>query len=122
MWSGGALTWEEELDRRAGARWAFATRGVPAIESPGPAQRLGVPRAFLGGLKLGATVAPLNPRLTEHELAAITSDLAPALVVTALPDGDDEIHARPPAHFPALILLHVGQHGATQGLSSRTRR
>ena len=117
VWPGGVLTWEE-LDRRASrCAGAFAARGVRA----GDRIALALPNgwefavAFLGGLKLGATVAPINPRLTEHELAGITSDLAPSLVVTALPEGGDEIHARTPADSPALILYTSGSTGRPKG-------
>ena len=73
------MAWAE-LDRRASrCAGALAARGVRA----GDRIALALPNgwefavAFLGGLKLGATVAPINPRLTQHELAGITDDLAP---------------------------------------------
>ena len=116
-WPGGMLTWED-LDRRASrCAGAFAERGVRG----GDRIALALPNgwefavAFLGGLKLGATMAPINPRLTEHELAGITADLAPAIVVTELPDGADELRARVPADSPALILYTSGSTGRPKG-------
>src|SRR5262245_46301894 len=116
-WPGGTLTWEE-LDRRASrCAGALVARGIRA----GDRMALVLPNgwefavAFIAGLKLGATVAPLNPRLTEDELTRITGDLAPALVVTALPEGGDEVRARTPAGTPALILYTSGSTGRPKG-------
>src|SRR5262245_55004681 len=116
-WPGGTLTWEE-LDRRVSrCAGALAARGIRA----GDRVALVLPNgwefavAFLAGLKLGATVAPINPRLTEDELAGITGDLAPALVVSALPEGGDEVRACTPAGAPALILYTSGSTGRPKG-------
>lgn len=117
VWPGGAMTWEE-LDRRAArCAGALAARGV----RPGDRVAVALPNgwefavAFLGALRLGATVAPLNPRLTAHELATITDDLAPALVVTELPGDGDERLSRTPIASPALILYTSGSTGRPKG-------
>jgi long-chain acyl-CoA synthetase len=116
-WPGGALTWDE-LDRRAAqCAGALAARGV----RPGDRVALALPNgwefavAFLGVLRLGATVAPINPRLTGHELAAITADLAPALTVTALPGAGAGRRPCSAAVAPALILYTSGSTGRPKG-------
>jgi long-chain acyl-CoA synthetase len=116
-WPGGTLTWEE-LDLRASrCAGALSARGIHA----GDRIALAFPNgwefavAFLGALKLGATVAPLNPRLTDHELTGITGDLAPALVMSALPEGGATLRARMPAGSPALILYTSGSTGRPKG-------
>ena len=80
VWDGGALAFGE-LDRRAGAiAETLAARGVKAGDRV--ALTIGNQWAFavalLGGWKLGATVAPLDPLLKDDERAAILADLAPA--------------------------------------------
>ncbi len=111
------MTWAE-LDRRASRfAGALAARGVRA----GDRIALALPNgwefavAFLGGLKRGATVAPLNPRLTPRELDGITDDLAPALVVTEAPDDGEEQGAQTPIDAPALILYTSGSTGRPKG-------
>jgi long-chain acyl-CoA synthetase len=116
-WPGGAMAWAE-LDRRA-ARCAggLAARGV----RPGDRVALALPNgwefavAFLGSLRLGATPAPMNPRLTPAELASIAADLAPALVVTALPAEGAERPASTSTAAPALILYTSGSTGRPKG-------
>src|SRR5262245_9012449 len=117
VWPGGSLTWEE-LDRRAArCAGAFAARGV----GPGDRIALTLPNgwefavAFLAGLRLGATVAPINPRLTGPELAEITRDLAPALTVTAVPEGGEERRPRTSTSTAALILYTSGSTGRPKG-------
>lgn len=117
LWPGGAMAWWE-LDRRAArCAGALAARGVRSGDRIAVALPNGweFAVAFLGGLKLGATVAPINPRLTQHELASITDDLGPALVVTELPEGGDELRARTPITSPALILYTSGSTGRPKG-------
>jgi long-chain acyl-CoA synthetase len=116
LWDGGSLTWAA-LDLRAGgvAR-SLAARGV----APGDRLALSLPNgwpfvaALLGGLKLGATVAPLNPLLTAEERARIFAHLRPRLVVDEVgaeegprPSGD--------APGPALILYTSGSTGEPKG-------
>jgi len=71
--------------------------------------------ALLGALKLGATVAPLNPLLTAEERAIILADLAPALVVTEPDCAGSPTQARTPVAAPALILYTSGSTGRPKG-------
>jgi long-chain acyl-CoA synthetase len=117
VWHGGAMTFEELERRVARCARALAVRGIHAGDRIAVAMPNGWPFvvAFLGGLKLGATVAPLNPLLTAHELATITADLAPVLVVTELPDGGGQLPAPRPLASPALILYTSGSSGRPKG-------
>src|SRR5262245_22401634 len=117
VWPGGQLTWAEMDHRAAQCAGALAARGV----RPGDRIALVLPNGwafavvFLGSLKLGATAAPINPRLTERELAAIVEDLAPALTLTELPEPGEPIAARTPISAPALILYTSGSTGRPKG-------
>ena len=79
------------LDRRAGGvAAALAARGIGpgtriALSLDDPAD---VVVAVVGGLKAGAAVAPLNPRLSAEERKRILDDLAPAFVLESLPDDE----------------------------------
>ena len=83
LWNGGALTYAE-LQRRADAfAERLRERGVRAGERIAVAipNRWTFAVALLGGWKLGATVAPLDPLLKGDERAVILADLAPTLLV-----------------------------------------
>ncbi len=115
-WEGGALTYGR-LDRLAGGFARFLHhRGV----HPGDRVALVIgnrwtfPVALLGALKLGATVAPLDPRLTAGERAAILRDLAPAVVAHDIL-GDETDWEPPPATGPALVLYTSGSTGRPKG-------
>ena len=83
--SGGALSYRA-LDRRAsGVARALADKAVAAGDRVALTLPNGWPfaAAFLGALKLGAVVAPLDPRLTAEERTAVLDDLRPRIVVDA---------------------------------------
>jgi len=108
------------LDRRAGGvAAALAARGI------GPGTRialsLGDPAdvvvGVVGGLKAGAAVAPLNPRLSAEERKRILDDLAPAFVLESLPDGEVVC---PPVSVDdadgAIVLYTSGSTGRPKGV------
>ena len=71
--------------------------------------------AFLGTLKLGAVVAPLDPRLTEDERRAILDDLRPRLVVDRVNGDEAEWPTTPDRAAPAVILYTSGSTGRPKG-------
>ena len=135
LWNGGALTYAE-LQRRADAfAERLRERGVRAGERIAVAipNRWTFAVALLGGWKLGATVAPLDPLLKGDERAVILADLAPTLLVEssdvsaiahetsrgagAGASGIDATRSRQPATdpTPALILYTSGSTGRPKG-------
>jgi long-chain acyl-CoA synthetase len=106
------------LQRRAGgfARY-LAGVGVRA----GDRVALSIPNGwsfaavFLGTLKLGAVVAPLDPRLTGEERRAILDDLRPRLVVDHVNGDDAEWPTTREGDAPALILYTSGSTGRPKG-------
>jgi long-chain acyl-CoA synthetase len=128
-WNGGALT-HAELQRRADA---FAERlrelGVSAGDRIAVAisNRWTFAVALLGGWKLGATVAPIDPLLKRDERAPILSDLAPRLLVESSDVPADDVGPAAGAGggasgvdgarslAPALVLYTSGSTGRPKG-------
>lgn len=71
--------------------------------------------ALLGTLKLGATVAPLDPRLTHEERRAVLDDLRPRLVVDTVAVEEAEWPTVTATAAPALILYTSGSTGRPKG-------
>ena len=116
VWKDGGLSWSA-LERRAGgAARSLARRGARA----GDRIALLVDNdwrfaaGLWGGLKLGATVAPLNPLLSSAEREAIVGHLAPAVVLDDVSADEGEYEAAEP-RAPALILYTSGSTGRPKG-------
>lgn len=115
-WEGRSLTYGR-LDRLAGGFARFLHHhGVRPGDRVAVAigNRWTFPVALLGGWKLGATVAPLDVRLTSPERGAILRDLQPAAVAHEVV-GDEAQWPSPPVGTPALILYTSGSTGASKG-------
>jgi long-chain acyl-CoA synthetase len=114
-----ALDWRT-LDGRSGAVAAvLRDRGVGsghrlalALDDP-----LHMVIAVIAGLKAGAAVAPLNSRLSDDERARIITDLRPALVFDALPEGTADVTATTVDDSDGAIILYTsGSTGRPKGV------
>jgi len=116
VWDGGALTWQT-LERRAGgvAR-QLSGRGVAAGDTIALVLHngWGFAAALWGGLKLGATIAPLNPLLAAGERARVLDHLRPALVLEEVAEDEARGQTADPV-APALILYTSGSTGQPKG-------
>lgn len=117
VWDSGALTYRELDARAAGFARFLAARGV----KPGQRVALDIPNrwpfpvAFLGTLKLGATVTPIDTRLTAAERQTILADLFPAVVAHEVIGDEAEWPTADPVDGPALILYTSGSTGRPKG-------
>jgi len=107
-----------QLDRCAAgfARWLQAqgaqAGGRVALVLP---NGIGFAVGLYGALKLGVTVAPLNPQLTADERSRILADFKPALVVDSVPMAEVEGRAVANVDGPALVLYTSGSTGRPKG-------
>ena len=120
VWEGGCLTWTELEKRASGFAHVLAEQGV----RPGDRIVLLIPNrwtflvAFLGILKLGATVTPLSPLHKKEELAQILGDLRPRLVIDEIDDvkAEEDVWVTPRlTSSPALIVYTSGSTGRPKG-------
>ena len=116
VWDGGALTWRA-LERRAGgvAR-LLSRRGVASGDTIALVLHNGWPfaAALWGGLKLGATIAPLNPLLSRDERDKVLAHLRPTAILDDVPE-DDFPWESVQVSGPALILYTSGSTGQPKG-------
>ena len=112
----GALSYDTLRRRAGGSARVLAGAGVRA----GDRVALSLPNgwafaaAFLGALGLGATVAPLDPRLTAGERAAVLDDLRPRSIVDE-PMADEAEWTPVDDTDAALILYTSGSTGRPKG-------
>jgi long-chain acyl-CoA synthetase len=116
VWDGGTLSWRQ-LERRAGgvAR-RLARHGVHAGDTIAVVlgNGWGFAAALWGGLKLGATVAPLNPLLSSRERDSLLDHLRPATVLDDVA-GEEAAAETADAVAPALVLYTSGSTGRPKG-------
>jgi long-chain acyl-CoA synthetase len=116
VWDGGALTSRELELRAGGVARRLSRRGIRA----GDTVALLLPNgwrfaaALWGALKLGATVAPLNPILSAADRDRILEHLGPALAMDEVPE-EEAAWDSADGQAPALILYTSGSTGRPKG-------
>jgi long-chain acyl-CoA synthetase len=121
VWDGGALTWRELELRAGGLARRLSRQGVRA----GDTVALLLPNgwrfvaALWGALKLGATVAPLNPLLAAGERDRILAHLGPVLIVDEVGEEavteEEAVTDSADGKAPALVLYTSGSTGRPKG-------
>ena len=117
LWEQGKVTWSE-LDRLAsGFSEHLSFHGVKAGDRVALVlpNRIEFVIAFLAVLKLGATVAPLNPLVKDEELTAFKEDLKPKLVVDRVEMILGSKRADAEATAASLVLYTSGSTGRPKG-------
>lgn len=115
----GEMSWRA-LDARAGAvALSLYEDGVA------PGDRLAIATdnitenviGILAGLKVGAAITPLNPRLSEDDKDAVLDVLKTARVLEHLPEGEAGFPSvAVAAETPSIILFTSGSTGAPKGV------
>ncbi|MDC0033433.1 AMP-binding protein [Alphaproteobacteria bacterium] len=115
----GELSWRE-LDGRAGAvAQSLHDKGIK------PADRVLIATdnitdtaiGIIAGLKVGAAITPMNPRLSESDKHAIMDVLMTDHVMERLPPGDAAFSAATvDGESPSIILFTSGSTGAPKGV------
>jgi long-chain acyl-CoA synthetase len=116
VWEDRRLTYRQ-LDLAAGGFARFL-----ACHGLGPGQRLALaignrwpfPVAFLGALKRGLTVAPVDVRLTAEERAALVANLRPDGIAHEVL-GDEAAWPAEDTDAPAMVLYTSGSTGTPKG-------
>ena len=81
----------------------------------------GFAAALWGGLKLGVTIAPLNPLLSAGERGRVLEHLRPSAVLEEVP-ADEAEWPSADAGAPRAHPLHLRKHGPAQGRRALPRR
>ena len=115
----GEMSWCE-LDARAGA-----VAQTLAEDGTKPGDRLAIAAdtitdtviGIVAGLKVGAAITPLNPRLSENDKGAVLDVLKTARVLEQMPPGEVLFPAVTlEAEMPSVILFTSGSTGAPKGV------
>jgi long-chain acyl-CoA synthetase len=121
VWDDGALTWRELELRVAAVARRLSRQGVRAGDTVALLlpNGWGFAAALWGVLKLGATVAPLNPLLSPVERDRILAHLEPALIVDEVREEEvreeEAVTDSVDGTAPALILYTSGSTGRPKG-------